>query len=120
MTAALAKPMIPSGFPTTSPSRMPQAMRLVSRSRHAPPEKVTPALASANSGNTRNETQSFNSRVRRSDADSVLLSSASKLPSRFLAFLHVAASHRVAKTPRHIGRNILKIFQRQRSPSSAP
>src|ERR1039458_4206973 len=52
--------MIPSGFPTTSPSRMPQAIRLVSNSRQAPPEKVTPALASANKGNTRNETQSFN------------------------------------------------------------
>src|SRR5664279_333921 len=77
--------MIPSGFPRTSPSRMHQAIRLVSNSCQAPPENVTPALASANKGNTRNETQSFSLRVKSSDGDSVPCTNCSMEPSKFLA-----------------------------------
>ena len=83
--ALAAKPMMPSGLPTTNPSRIPQAMRLVASLRQMPLENVTPAFDRANSGRTRNETQSFSTRVRRSAGDSVLLSSASKPPSRFCA-----------------------------------
>ena len=92
---------------------MPQAIRLASSSLTAPPENVTPAFDSANSGSTRNETQSFSLRVMRSESASVAFTSCSKLPSRRFARCHVTFSLRGPESLHHVDADLLKLLQRK-------
>src|SRR5208282_6885951 len=56
-TARKENAVIPTAFPTTSPKTMPSAIGLESANLNCSVDKTTPALARANKGSTRKQTQ---------------------------------------------------------------
>ena len=111
LTASRLKPTIPSGLPVTSPSAIPQAMRLESNPLIAPAENVTPTFDSANSGSTTNDTQSFSLRV-------ALGRSFCRVQQRLetskqaICGCQIAFRLSCAETPNHVGADFLKLVER--------